>query len=253
MGKRILIAAPANCKEEVFKEYLNSLNHLIIPEDCIIDKFFVLNKNSVLKKFLKKEEYIEIENNKIILEKEKNQQKQWKMENYYFIAFLRNCILKKAREENYDYIFSIDSDVLVHPYTLIHLMNCKKDIISTSVWTKLQNNILSLNCGYHEQWGEYENKEPFKQKGIYKVGWVCIAVLISSKIFMNSNINYTQILGVDNTGSEDYAFFLKCYCNIPNLEVYISTIYPARHLYHEKDYERWKYEKNFNYSSSTSI
>lgn len=243
MGKRILIAAPVNCSEEMFTEYLNSLNHLIIPSDYTINKFFVLNKDSILKKFLKKEEYIEIDNNNLILEKEKNKPKKWKTENYSFIAKLRNYILEKAREEKYDYLFSVDSDILLNPKTLTHLINCDKDFISTAVWTKLENSTLSINCAQSEGWGEYQDKEIFKHKNIYEIGWTCIAVLMTSKIFSNPNIKYDQILGVDNTGSEDYSFCLRCYCNIPDLKCYISTVYPARHLYHEKDFERWMKEK----------
>ena len=79
MGKRILIAAPVNCSEIMFQEYLNSLNHLILPQDYIVDKFFILNKNSILKKHLKEKEYIEIDNNNLILEKEKINLKNGKL------------------------------------------------------------------------------------------------------------------------------------------------------------------------------
>ena len=48
MGKRILIAVPVNEQEKIFKEYLISLNHLKIPENYTIDKFFILSKNSSL-------------------------------------------------------------------------------------------------------------------------------------------------------------------------------------------------------------
>jgi len=243
MGKRILIAAPANCSEIMFQEYLNSLNHLILPENYIVDKFFVLNKNSILKKYLKEKEYIEIDNNNLVLEKEKNKPKKWKTENYNFIAKLRNYILEKAREDKYDYLFSVDSDILLHPNTLKHLIECNKDFISTAIWTKLGDSNLSINCAQYEGWGEYNNKDIFKEKNIYEIGWTCIAVLMTSKIFSNSNIKYDQILGVDNTGSEDYSFCLRCYCNIPDLKCYISTYYPGRHLYHEKDLERWLKEK----------
>ena len=242
MGQRILIAAPANCKEEMFKEYLNSLNHLIIPKEYEVKKFFVLNKDSSLKNFLNKEEYIEIDNNNLQLIKNENQQKQWKKENYNFIAKLRNYILEEARNKHYDYLFSVDTDVLLHPNTLSHLINCDKDLISTSIWTKL-NTTLSINCAQYEGWGEYSDKEIFHTPGIYKIGWTCIAVLMKSKIFSNPNINYNQIIGVDNTGSEDYSFLLHCYCNIPNFECYISTYYPGRHLYHEKDFDRWIKDK----------
>ena len=42
MGKRILIAAPVHQDEKIFVEYLNSLNHLIIPKDYEINRFGIV-------------------------------------------------------------------------------------------------------------------------------------------------------------------------------------------------------------------
>lgn len=155
---------------------------------------------------------------------------------------MRNNILKYARENNFDYIFSIDSDVLIHPKTLSLLIEDKQDIVGHLSWTKLEG--ISSNCGQYENWKQYENElEIFKNPNFYNVGWVGREVLISSRIFNNVNIDYTQILGIANGGSEDYTFCLKAYCNIPNLQIGFDTRFPSRHLYKQKDYERWMKEK----------
>lgn len=244
MGLKILITSPVHQKEDIFKEYLNSLNHLKTPKNSEIHKLFWLHNCPELKQYLNENEYIEVFNN-ITFEKEKGQQKQWKTENYKIVAEMRNAALKYAREKKYDYIFSVDSDVLLHPYTLLLLLHDNKDIVGHLSWTKLKNNSeLSANCAQYEGWGSYQNEEIFKKGDLYQVGWTGRTTLISSKIFNNSNINYNQILGVDNTGSEDYAFCLKAYCNIPDLKIGFETRLPSRHLYQEEDYERWKKEKS---------
>ena len=243
MGLKILITSPVHQKENIFKEYLESLNHLKIPKDSKIHKLFWLHNCPELKQYLNENEYIEVLND-ITLEKEKEQQKQWKIENYKIVAEMRSAALKYARENNYDYIFSVDSDVLLHPYTLLLLLYDNKDIVGHLSWTKLNNNSkLSVNCGQYEGWGTYQNEEIFKKGCLYKIGWTGRTTLISSRVFNNPNIDYHQILGVDNTGSEDYIFCLKAYCNIPDLQIGFETRLPSRHLYQEKDYFRWIEEK----------
>jgi len=244
MGKRILIASPVNQKEDIFKEYLNSLRKLIVPNEIEINYYFILHNCDNLIKYLNNNEKYDILNDNISLIKEKNKQKQWTTENYKKVAEMRSSILKKAREEKYDYLFMVDSDVLLHPKTLILLLQDNKDIVGHLSWTKLSSQgELKANCGAYEGWGTYNINE-IKYPNLYKVGWTGRTTLISSKVFNNPNIDYKQILGVDNTGSEDYAFCLKAYCNIPDLEIYFDTRLPSRHLYQEKDYERWMKEKS---------
>lgn len=241
MVKRILIAAPVHQSPEIFKEYLNSLNNLKIPEDYIIDKFFILHNCSDLKIFLETNEYTEI-NNEIRVDKEKNQQKQWNEESFYFISKMRTLLLQYAAQKKYDYLFTVDSDILLHPNTLIRLLQDEKAVVGNMLWTKMGNKITAI-CGKDEEWGAYRDTSFLYEKGLYAIGWTCACLLINSKIFNNPNISYYPIYGVDNTGCEDYAFCMRIKCNYPDEQIWIDTRYPARHLYHEKDYQRWIKEK----------
>ena len=243
MGKRILIAAPVRQKPEVFKEYLNSLNHLIIPKDYEIKNFFYLHNCPELTEFLQEDEYELIYDDSEIL-KEKNKQKQWTSKNFYALYQMRTALLRKASKEKYDYLFTVDSDILLHPQTLTLLLQDNKKVVGNMLWTKMNNEITAI-CGKNEGWGAYskEDLKILKTPGLYPIGWTCACVLISSEVYNNEKISYWPISGVDNTGCEDYAFCLRFKCNFPNEEVWIDTRLPARHLYHEKDYLRWIKEK----------
>ena len=244
MEKRILIAAPVHQKIEVFKEYLNSLNNLIIPKNYIIDKFFYLHNCPELINFLQPNEY-ELVTDNIKLFKEENQQKVWTKKNFEALYKMRTNLLRKASQENYDFLFTIDSDILLHPKTLSLLLQDNKKVVGNMLWTKMNDKITAI-CGKDEEWGPYSDNELeiLKIPGVYPIGWTCACLLISSEVFNNKNISYWPIFGVDNTGCEDYAFCLRFKCNFPNEEVWIDTRLPARHLYHEKDYNRWMKEKN---------
>lgn len=245
MGRRVLIAAPVRQKEEIFIEYLNSLNHLEIPNDVEIKKFFFLHNCPELAKYLNDDEYELLTDNSPLI-KEVNKQKNWTQENFDALSSMRTLLLRKTAREEYDYLFTVDSDILIHPKTLKLLLNDNKKIVGNMVWTKMKNSGISAICGKDEEWGAYSGKELTilqKQPGIYPVGWTCACLLISSEICKNENISYWSIPYIDNTGCEDYAFCMRVKCNFPNTQIWIDNRLPARHLYHEKDYERWMAEK----------
>ena len=243
MKKRILIATPVHQEENIFKEFLFSLNKLIIPNNFIANFFFILHNCSNLKKYLENNQYIE-EIDKTEFKIPEEGRKFWKDENFYTISKMRTKLLEKAREENYDYLFMVDSDVLLHPKLLQLLINDNKDIVSSLSWTKPDTNTkIEAPCGPYEGWKMYDDVEFAKIPGLYKIGWTGRCTLISSKIFNNKNISYYPVQGVAYSG-EDYAFCLRCYCNIPNIEICIETRLPSRHLYNKKEYNRWIKEKN---------
>lgn len=245
MGRKILIAAPVRQKEEIFIEYLNSLNHLEIPNDVEIKKFFFLHNCSELTKYLNKDEYELITDNSPLI-KEINQQKKWTKENFNAISSMRTLLLRKTAEEGYDYLFTIDSDILIHPKTLKLLLNDNKKVVGNMLWTKMENTRIGAICGKDEEWGAYSEEDLLmlqNQPGLFPIGWTCACLLISSEICKNKNISYWPIPYVDNTGCEDYAFCMRVKCNFPDVQIWIDNRLPARHLYHEKDYERWMAEK----------
>lgn len=235
MGKRVLIAAPINEQEKIFKEYLNSLNSLNIPSDYIVDKFFILSKNSNLSSFLKPNEYIYEDNNFPV-----NEKHNWNKEKLLNIAELRTLILEKARKEKYDYLFTVDSDIILHPNTLNHLLQLNLPIVTELVWTKIFSNITALD-------GKYEGEQFFRDKdytipGLYEINWGGMITLINSSIFNIDTINYYPIKEVMEEYNENWSFFCKIYCHFPNLKLYMDTTYPGTHLYNEFYYNKWKKE-----------
>ena len=232
MDKRILISSCIRQREEIFLEYLNSLNHLIIPNGYITDKFFFLYNCPELSKYLAEKEFSNA--------RSENDTKESILKNY---ATLYTTILEKARNEKYDYLFIVDDDILLHPKTLLLLLNDKADIVGNALWTKIKSNTLEINGFKDEEKGQYSNIEQLKIPNVYKVGWVQYCTLISNKIFNNPNISYYPIQGIDYYQNQEYAFCLKAKCNFPNLEILLDTRLPARSIYIKEEYLRWIGEK----------
>ena len=239
MDKRILITSPVHQEEKIFKEYLYSLSHLIIPDGYKIDRYFYLHNCSNLSLFLKENEYEIIENKINLIKKERH---EWNSENFNIVSIMRTKALEKARKEKYDYIFSIDSDVLIHPKTLHYLLQDNKDIVSMAYWYKLNQGIAE-NFFDYENWKKLKPTLEYCKKGVYEVGITGAATLIGERIIKNEKINYYPIDCISFSKWEDYAFCLKAQVLIPDVQIAIDTRLPCRHLYTEKDYNRWIKDK----------
>lgn len=247
--KKILITAPVYQDIKIFKEYLWSLDRLEIPEGYEVHKYFYLYNANNLKKCLQSNEY-EIFNNKIELKK--NDIKYiWEQKDFDGISKMRTMALIKAREENYDYVFNVDANIILHKKTLIDLISRDKDIIGKIYWTSFDEerpwNAIP-NC-YDDRDREHRliyrnNLIHYKFIGTYEVGVINGVTLISSKIFKEPLINYYPIKILSSSYSEDYSFCIKCKCIFPNIKIYIDTLHPAKHLYTKEDYDNWmKWEK----------
>lgn len=242
MGKRILIAAPVNEQEKIFKEYLISINSLKLTPEYTVNKFFILNKDSNLSSMLQPNEYC-YEDNNFSINKE-NGYHNWNKERYTNIAILRSFILEKARLGKYDYLFTVDSDVLLHPNTLLHLLKLNLPVVTEAVWTKTPNGITTVD-GEYEGWRHFTNRtyKDYFTPGLYEINWGGMVTLIHSSIFNIETIDYKQINQVFGEDSEDWSFFCKIYSHFPEFKLYMDSKYPGRHLYNESCYKRWIKEK----------
>ena len=255
MEKRILITAPVCQNEKIFKEYLWSLNRLEIPEEYKIDKYFYLHNSEHLKKLLNINEYEIINDNSIY--EYNNRTHIWKSENFKAVAIMRTKALEKARKEEYDYIFSVDSDVILRKTTLTELLNTNKKFISKIFWNaydELMPDLLVPNC--YE--GRLTNQqiildyERLKKSNIYETGIIGACTLISKEIFNNKYINYYPIKNLSSSEWEDYAFCIRLQVIFKNkIKAYIDTNNPVKTLYRMKNYDNWikkekkQWEKEF--------
>lgn len=241
MDKKILIAAPINEEENIFKEYLESLNHLEIPEGYTAKGYCILAKDSPLYKYLDDGEY-EFENNNFPVEKSKG--RQWTNQMLSNVGYLKNKIKEKATREGYDYLFMVDGDILLHPKTLSHLISLNKPVVTELVYTKRGTKIGCMD-------GEYEGNTFYSDKklrdyqdgGLHEVNWSGQIMLIHSSVFTIPTIDFSPIGQMIGEYNSDWSFFCKVYAHDPNFQLYMDTKYPARHLYSEKDYKRWMEEK----------
>ena len=165
--KKVLIASPVHQKPEILGAFLYSLEQLQ-QEDIAFSFHFIDDNNSpvssaLLQKFQERNQSVLIEKSTYQDEYVKdgvthywNERLVWKV-----AAGFKNSIIQSAKEQNVDYLFLVDSDLLLYPQTIKHLLQQKKDIISEVFWTRWQpNTIEQPQVWLYDQYIQYQ-----KQRG----------------------------------------------------------------------------------------
>ncbi|NPV54133.1 MAG: hypothetical protein HPY71_11505 [Firmicutes bacterium] len=153
----VVIGCPVRNRDWIIGEYLDHIYNLDFPKDDL-SLCFVINDSTdrtkeILMSFARehKDEYRQIR----ILEHDLGQiedQRTWNVRKkiYVSLAELRNILVEQALDMEADYLFSVDSDILVPPYTLKELIVADKDIVSAQIWndpSKVFPNIMAHRNG----------------------------------------------------------------------------------------------------------
>lgn len=237
MGK-ILITAPVRQDEEIFDLYLDSLRNLYVPDEFTIDKAFIFHNCEHLAQKLNKTEKAIINNDNTDYMCDENTH-EWKGENFSQVTIMKNALLKYAYENNYDYVFLVDSDLILHQNTLVKLMEANKDMVVEVFWTKWDNQSEAMpNAWSCDNYTVVPSEiKKWKQKGLYPVGMAGACTLLSRKV-LERNVNFTPIPNVSWTIWEDRAFCIRAMC--AGIQPWLDTNYPAIHLYRPSELEKFK-------------
>ncbi|NGX34273.1 MAG: 2-O-methyltransferase NoeI [Candidatus Anoxychlamydiales bacterium] len=254
---RILVGSPIHQTPAILKEFLNSLNHLE-KNTFTLDYFFVDDNDieessQMLKDFSQK---LDQNSNALIFSKKNDSNyhcdeftHHWNKKSIWKVAKFKDLMIKKALIENYDYLFLIDSDLVLYPKTIEQLLIAKKDIISNIFWTKwtpdselrpqvwLTDNYTMYKKEISEDLTQKEiNKRIYdflnrlKDPGVYEVGGLGACTLISQAA-LKKGISFEQIKNFSYFLGEDRHFCIRA--TILGLPLFVDTHYPAYHIYRE--------------------
>lgn len=253
---RIIIGSPVCQKAAILKEFLQSLAELnkeaLDVAYCFIDD----NQDAESAKLL-----VDFERTfpNVILYKYNSPTSyhcdetthHWKDQLVWKVADLKNLIIKIAIHSHVDYLFLIDSDILLHPYSLKNLVSQKKDILSQVFWTSWQPNSVPqpqvwlsdhytqcyLNTDeslatltkneYNRRMLEFFNM--LKNPGTYEVGGLGACTLVSNKA-LQAGVNFSRMHNLTFWG-EDRHFCIRAVSL--GFSLYADTRYPAYHIYRE--------------------
>jgi glycosyltransferase involved in cell wall biosynthesis len=254
---RVLVGSPIRQKPLILKEFLESLARLskkgYTLDYLFVDDNVVEESHDVLRQFQQKEApccRIEGPN------REENNGEYvcneithfWKEDTVWKVAGFKDRIIEKARDEGYDYLFLIDSDIVLHPDTIDQLLSDKKDIVSNIFWTRFtpQQGILPQVWvkDFYTLWEGQENEvltqaeiqqrtnaflDRLKTPGVYEVGGLGACTLIS-KHALSKGVTFKRLKNLTFWG-EDRHFCVRAVAL--GLSLFVDTHLPACHIYRD--------------------
>lgn len=231
--KKILITAPLRQDADVFREYQKGLDALQVPEGYEVSRFFVVNDCPEVIPEIRDAEYIIADNNEAY-EKTHNDH-LWTLSLMWRMAELRNMTIRKMLDGGYNYWFSVDTDIVLHPWTLYNLLEADKDIVSEIFWTMAPNGhewcnawMVDQSAGMREEW---------KKPGLYRVGMTGACTLVKREVF-EAGVDYSRIPNIETVlRGEDRHFCVRAAC--AGFEMWIDSHAPATHLYTRELYEKY--------------
>lgn len=255
-NERVLIGSPIHRKPAILKEFLESLTKL--DTDGIELSYFFIDDNKEIESTNLLHQFSQ-EINGVTLISTKTNDTYLCDENSHFwndnliwkVAAFKNQMIDFALKNDYDYLFLIDSDIVLHPKTIQRLIKTRKDIISEIFWTKWQKDNIELPQVWVQDEYEFYTKDKkltdeeilnqssefikaLRKPGIYEVGGLGACTLLS-KHALQKGVNFNRIKNLSFWG-EDRHFCIRAVAL--GLNLYVDTHYPAFHIFRESELSR---------------
>jgi len=270
MKKRVLVGSPVYQKPEILKAFLESLKNLN-RQTISIDYMFVddnIDKKSsqLLAEFERDESKVIIvlgnEQGEYLCNDESH---HWDDDLMLKVANYKNSIINYAIENNYDYLFFVDSDLVLHHNLIEHIKLANKDIVSEIFWSQWHNDrpfepnvwlfdeydLVPKRLGEKLSEKEMDLRQikflnQLRIPGLYEVGGLGACTLIS-KAALIKGVNFKPIKNLTIHG-EDRFFCIRA--AVLGIDLFVDTHYPAYHIYREQDLHGVQdyvkdYEKDF--------
>ena len=272
--KSILIGSPIHQNKEILKEFLTSLTELEHTDFNINYCFIDDNSDEESSKVL--EDFKTLYKDKVKIFKSKTNDKyicddythQWSQYLVKKVTLFKNKIIDVAIQGKYDYLFFIDSDIVLHPKTLKRLVEVNKEVVSNIFWTQwrpdgplmpqvwLQDSYAMHNFKSNEnptaveiaiETREFINK--LKLPGTYEVGGLGACTLIKYTA-LAKGVNFNEVHNVSFWG-EDRHFCIRA--AVLGIGLWVDTYYPAYHIYRQSDLSGVDDYKEKNLNRDTEI
>jgi glycosyltransferase involved in cell wall biosynthesis len=252
---RILLGSPIYQVPPVLRQFLLSLQRLQ-RDDYELDFYFIDDNEQeesslMLREFAQSRKEVFLQTSGFHDAYIRNDTTHfWNSALVWKVAGFKNLMIRRAEAFGYDYLFLIDSDLILHPDTLSHLIGTQKDIISEIFWTQWQPGTMEQPQVWmhdeYNQWdadpGEKLSQEEIsrrfhqflnrlQQPGIYEVGGLGACTLISRRA-IEAGVSYDAIRNISFWGEDRHFCIRAAALGIP---LYVDTHYPALHLYRDSD------------------
>ena len=264
---KILLGSPVHQSAPILKEFLRSISELQLPEECRLDLHLIDDGCEPDAASLLRDAYQRVltgpprEASNVRIEKNQSPRTPyvanetthyWNEDLVWRVAAMKDVILARGLMEDYDAVFLVDSDLVLHPNTIKVLWDADKDVISEVFWTRWQPTADELPqvwlddtyTLYSRRRGETPDEAEVNHRtwaflrmlrvpGVYPVGGLGACTLIRRRAL--DKVSFAPISNLSFWG-EDRHFCVRAAAN--GVELWADTHHPSLHLYRPSDLER---------------
>ena len=225
--KRVLIAAPLRQDPKIFKEYQKGLDGLILPDGVEADRYFVVNDCDEVIPEIRGAEFDTVNSENVTMYHDH----LWTGELVSMMAVYRNMTIRRALEGGYDYLLSVDTDLVLDPHALQVLLEADKDCVAGLFWTN----------GWSNAWMydqvSINDKPEWHEPGLYPVGGTGALFLIKRRV-LEAGVDYTPIPNLRQAVfGEDRHFCIRAACH--GFGIWADTHCEPVHLYDQVIYHKY--------------
>lgn len=254
---KILIGSPIRQKHTILKEFLLGLEEAEKGTNRIayyfIDDNVEPESSDLLRKFAQRNEATIRNGSELYEAQVEYNNHTWRTDTLNKITIFKNLIISYCLEKNYDYLFLIDSDIVIDKKCLLQLLSDNVDIVSNVFWSQwVKNGPLTAQCFWipdiYTQFKEFnvpitfqeahkirmDKYEELKTPGLYKVNGLGACTLIS-RYALEKGVDFTEIPNLQIPG-EDRPFCIRA--GVLGFDLFMDTHYPAYHIHQEKYLDR---------------
>lgn len=199
MFKKTMVGCPVRNRAWILPDYLKALDRLDYPpellEFCFIVNDSQDNTGAILKEFSQRRSTRLVIDNQV-------SPPGYKRGNYSFsrLAGLRNRLLAEFKTSDCQYLFSVDSDILVPTNALSGLMSTGCDVVSALVGNGYvidDNSVYNVLC---RQGDSYLHMRDFPRDRLFEVDCTGAAYLIKRWVIDKAGVVYSAQWGPEDIG-----------------------------------------------------
>lgn len=246
---KVLIGSPVRQKSSILKEFLLGLEEVEKGQNQVTYYFVDDNTekaaSDLLSNFAKSNDVIIKKGTELYNEDAHYEGHVWHAANLARITVYKNEMISYCITNEFDYLFLIDSDIVIDKKCMLQLLSDKVDIVSNVFWTQWQKNgILTPQCFWIPDIYRQDKAfnvpmtfeeahairmdmvEKLKKPGIYKVDGLGACTMISRHA-LEMGVSFKEIPNLRIPG-EDRPFCIRA--GALGIDLYMDSVYPAYHI-----------------------
>ena len=271
----ILVGSPVRQKNNILTEFLKGLEDAdtsgLAVSYCFVDDNTDTKSTELLREFACRHNTFLLKGDELVGKDSFGRYScddgthHWDNKSITKVAFFKDTIIDYGLERQYDYLFLVDSDIVIDRRTYQQLLSDNVEIVSNIFWTQWQPNwemeaqcfwIPSIEERYKKPFSRpipieeaRQHRRDFFSKlrvpGLYKVEGLGACTMISRKA-LEKGVRFREIPNLSMLG-EDRHFCIRA--GVLDIPLYLDTVYPVYHIYREEYLTRVdEFKKNgFNY------